>query len=140
MATFSRTQRATRTGHKGGIVVEGVDALVKEFTRKAATVGPMAALETVRYAGKAAERMRDRVPIDEGDLLDSVTSDSTPSKDGTAYYADAGPDPAANPGAFKAHFHENGTVHHAPTPFAGPSADLTLPEFAAAIGKLADLD
>lgn len=141
MPTFGSTRRATRPGGDGrtGIVVEGVDVAVASFIREAVTIGPKAGDVVVALADRAAQRMRNRVHIDEGELLDSITSDQMPSRDGLGVYADAGPDPAADSGAFKAHFWEHGTVKMAPDPFAGPSGDETAPELFEAIKRLPSL-
>lgn len=137
---FSRSSssQVSRIGTRGGVVIEGLDLVVSEFTRKAATLQPAAGAAVVRFAGKAAERMRNRVPIDEGDLLNSVTADQTPTVGDGGVYADAGPDLAIK-GGFKGHMIENGTVKMGPQPFAGPAADETFPEFEDAIKHLGDL-
>lgn len=119
---------ASRAGKRGGIVVEGLDETVRAFTRHAATVTPMLGAIVTRHAAKAAQRMRDRVPVDEGDVLESITSDDRPTIDAGRVYADAGPDPAANRQAFVARFLEYGTVKMPPRPFLGPAADETVPE------------
>lgn len=118
---------------------EGLDRVVSTFTRKATAIRPEAGAVAVRHAAKAAERMRNRVPIgpEPWHVLNSITEDEEPTFDRTTVYADAGPDPAADPGAFVARFLENGTVRQAPQPFAGPAADETFPEFARDIGRLA---
>lgn len=121
------------------IEIDGLDQLVKRLSWQATTIRPKAGAAALAAATKAAERMRDRVPIDEGDLLDSITVDPTPTITGGGAYVDVGPDRTANPGAFKAHFHERGTVKMGPTPFVGPAGDETLPEFVAAMKKLSDL-
>jgi HK97 gp10 family phage protein len=126
----SRTSQASRAGTRGGVVVEGVDALVRDITRKAATIAPLAGKAVVDSAGRAAQRMRDKVPIDEGDTLGSITSDSTASPSPAGVYADAGPE------HFVARFLENGTVHMSPRPFVGPAADLTVPELEQALRDL----
>lgn len=130
----SRTSAATRRGASGGVVADGVDALVRDITRKAATIEPLAGKAVVEFADKAAQRMRDTVAVDEGDVLDSITSDSTPTRGAGGVYADAGPE------HFVSRFLENGTVHMSPRPFVGPAADRTVPELGAAIRELgADL-
>lgn len=134
--------QASHIGTRGGIVVDGLDAVVRDFTRKAATLQVEAGREVVRHADRAAQRMRNTVPIGPPELhvLDSITADQRPSIDPTVgIYADCGPDPAANAGAFVARFLERGTVHMEPRPFVGPAADQTLPEFERAIGRLGDL-
>lgn len=137
MATFSRRTTATRTGARNTVLVTGVDGVVSSFTRKAALIAPAAAAATVTYAGKAAGMMRDLVPIDQGDVLDSITADRAPTTNGGQVYADAGPDPRANKAAFVARFLEAGTVKMAPRPFVGPTADRIVPEFQTAIARLA---
>jgi HK97 gp10 family phage protein len=117
-----RTTQATRSGTRGGVVVEGLDAVVRDITRKAALIEPHAGKAVVDHAGRAAQRMRDNVPVDEGDTLDSITSDSAPTPTAGGVYADAGPE------HFVARFLENGTVHMSPRPFVGPATDLTIPE------------
>lgn len=142
MVTFSRTQQATRAGADGrtAFVVEGVDVLVASFTREAVTIAPKAGAVVVAGASRAAQRMKDRVHIDEGDLLDSITADQKPTAQGLGVYADAGPSEAANAeGAFKGPFFENGTVKMPPDPFAGPAADETGPEVFEAIKRLPSL-
>lgn len=136
-----RVSQATRSGVRGGVVVEGLDAVVRDFTRKAATLQPAAGAATVRAAGRAAERMRNTVPIGPPELhvLDSITADQTPNFDLGGPYADAGPDMEAGEGAFVARFLENGTVKMSPRPFAGPAADKTIPEFVADVDQLGDI-
>lgn len=140
MVTFGSSRQSTRSAARGsGIVIEGDDLLVQQFTREAVTARPKAGAVVVLFAGKAAERMRSRVPIDEGDLLDSITADKTPTLSPMGAYADAGPDPSANPGAFKGHMIERGTVKMGPRPFVGPAGDETLPEFVEAMKRLPSL-
>jgi len=136
--TRSSSSQATRIGTRGGVVIEGLDLVVSDFTRKAVTLQPLASAAVVRFAGKAAQKMRDRVPIDEGDLLNSITADNTPSTDGQGVYADAGPELSIK-GGFKGHLIEHGTVKMGPQPFAGPAADDLFPEFEDAIKHLGDL-
>ena len=115
-----------------GLVVEGVDALVRDFTRKATTVQPLAGKAVVESAEKAAQWMRDTVPVDEGDVLDSITSDRAPTPTPGGVYADAGPE------HFVARFLENGTVKMSPRPFVGPAADRAVGHLADAIEHLGD--
>lgn len=126
-----RTNIASHTGTKGGMVVDGVDHIVRDFTREANTIRPRAGAVVVKHAGKAAERMRNTVPIGPPTLhvLNSITADQKPTIDGHGVYADAGPDPEADAGAFVARFLEHGNVHQAPQPFVGPAGDATVPEF-----------
>lgn len=121
------------------IVLEGVDGVVSMFGRKAETIRPKAGAVAVRHAAKAAQRMRDIVPIgpDPLHVIESITSDDRPTFNRTEVYADAGPDPRADEGAFVARFLESGTVKQAPTPFVGPTADRQFPEFAKDIARLA---
>jgi len=130
-----RISQATRQGGSG-IVVEGIDATVTHYTRKAALLRAQAGAVAVNAADRAAQRMRNRVPVDEGDLLDSITADRKPTFDGTAVYADAGPDPDANPKAFVGPLIEHGTVKMGPRPFVQPAGEETLPEFVAALKAL----
>lgn len=111
--------------------IDGLEHVTSMFTRKAATIRPLAGAVAVKHAANVARRMRDRVPIgpEPWHVLNSITEDDEPTFDRTTVYADAGPDPAADPGAFVARFIENGTVKQAPQPFAGPAADATFPEF-----------
>lgn len=118
------------------IEIDGLDATVAAFALQAASVRPKSGAIVVKNASKAAQRMRDRVPVDEGDLLDSITSDSTPTLTVRGAYADAGPDRAANPGAFKAHLIERGTVKMGPRPYIEPAGDETIPEFVDDMRKL----
>lgn len=127
MATFS-----SRTA----ITVDGIDATVRSFTLKAAAMRSLSGAVVVKIADRAADRMREDVPIDEGDLLDSITADTSPTFTGLSVYADAGPSRAANPGAFKAPWIEHGTVKMSPQPFAGPAADRVLPELEVALRAL----
>ena len=131
MAIRAGTRTATSTGASGGIVVDGLDAVVTEFTWRATTITPEAGKVTVDHAGKAAQLMRDKVPIDSGDTLDSITSDSAPTMSVGGVYADAGPE------HFVARFLENGTVKMSPRPFVGPAADQILGPFTDALGDLA---
>lgn len=134
MAFRRRTvSSATRPGARGGFVVEGVDALVRDFTRKAATVHPEAGRTVVAQAARAADRMRSTVAVDDGDVRDSITSDSAPTLTGTGVYADVGPE------HFVARFLENGTVKMSPRPFVGPAADRAVNELADALEELGDL-
>ena len=128
-------------GHQGsgGFVVDGIDEVVRDFTFRAVAVQPAAAKVVVSSAEKLAQKMRDLVPVDEGDVLDSITSDSHATIDGSGVYADAGPDPAANKHAFIARFLEHGTVKMAPRPFIQPAADQTLESFGAAMKAIASL-
>lgn len=135
----SGSSAASHTGTRGGIVVDGVDLIVSDFMREATAVRPRAARVVVKHADRAAQRMRDLVPVDEGDLLDSVTSDASASTDGHRVWADAGPDVSQNPGGFKGHLIERGTVDTAPQPFVGPAGDQTLPEFVADVRGLPKL-
>lgn len=127
--------------HQGvsGIVVDGTDEITSMFTRKATTIRPAAGVVAVKHAAKAAQQMRDTVAIgpDPHHVLDSITEDDRPTFHRTEVWADAGPDPRADEGAFVARFLENGTVKQAPQPFVGPAADRTFPEFAKDIGRLA---
>lgn len=127
----SRSSVASHTGTRGGVVVDGVDLVVSDFMREAVEVRPRAERVVVHHADKAAQRMRNRVPIGPPTLhvLNSITSDQHATTDGIRVWADAGPDPTADEGAFVARFLEHGTVHQPPQPFVGPSGDETLPEF-----------
>lgn len=127
MATFSS---------RSALVVDGVDATVRSFTLKAVEARVKADAVVVRTAGRAADLMRALVPVDEGDLLDSITADRQASMDGLFVYADAGPSREANRGAFKAPWIESGTVKMSPQPFVGPAADRVLPEFELAMRAL----
>lgn len=135
---FDSLKTATHQGGSG-IVVDGVDAVTAMFTRKATTIRPKAGVVAVQHAAKAAQRMRDTVAIgpDPHHVLDSITEDTRPTFERTTVYADAGPDPRADIGAFVARFLEHGTVNMAPQPFVGPAADQTFPEFSKDIGRLA---
>lgn len=139
MATFSRTQTASRTGAGGAVVVEGVDAIVAEFTREAASVGDRANKMVVEYAKKAADRMRDIVPVQSGDVRSSITSDPAASRSENQIYAEAGPDKVANSQAFVARYLEFGTSKMSPRPFVFPAADRVLPEFERAMKNLSKL-
>lgn len=136
MATFSRTTQSTRTGARKAVVVEGADIVAASFTRQAAVIGPQAAAVVMDSIREAADQMRSTVPVDEGDLLDSITVDAAPTIAGGRIYADAGPDATENPAAFKARFHEYGTVKMAPNPFVGPAGDRVEPGFVAAMKAL----
>ena len=99
MPTLRSTRGASHTGVKGGVVMDGVDAVVRDFTREADQVGGRADRVVVEYAAKADQLMRDTVAVDQGDVLDSITSDSHAHHDiAGAVYADAGPDPEGQPG------------------------------------------
>lgn len=141
MVTLSSMGQTSHSGRKGAVVVDGLDAVVGSFIREAVTVGPKAGAVAVRSADKAAQRMRNTVPIGPPDLhvLNSITSDQTPHIQGGAVYADAGPDPRADEGAFVARFLEYGTVKQAPRPFMGPAADQTFPEFVDTVKRLPSL-
>src|SRR5687768_1281632 len=87
----THTSAASRSGSQG-VVIEGLDVVVRDFTREAVTIRPNAEKVVVDYAAKAADRMRVLVPIDEGATLDSISSDSKATTDGSSVYADAGPE------------------------------------------------
>lgn len=131
MVTFSRISQATHQGVKGGVVVDGLDALVQSFTREAAEARQRAEKVVVDNAARMADRMRKNVPLGPPALhvRDSITSDHTATGTGRGVYADAGADPRADAGAFVGRFLEHGTVKMSPRPWAGPAADETLPEF-----------
>lgn len=145
MPTFSRTSQATRAGiprragAKPGIVVEGVDVIVQQFTREALASSARASELVVTYAEKAANRMRATVPVDQGDVLDSISADRSASTDEHGVFAEAGPDLDENDAAFVARFLERGTVKMAPRPFVGPAADEVLPDFERAMRNLSRL-
>lgn len=131
MVTLSKTGAATHQG-RSGVVVDGLDAVVASFFKEAVTVAPKAAVAVVKSANKAAERMRNTVPIGPPRLhvLNSITSDQTPTVEGLGrVYADAGPDSRADEGAFVARFLEHGTIKMPPQPVVRPAGDQTLPEF-----------
>lgn len=133
----SFTRSATRSAaRRPGVVVEGVDAVVRDLTRRADVIAPAVAGVTVQFAERLAQRMRDLAPVLEGDVLDSITADDRVTKAGSSVYADAGPDPSANDQAFVARFLEHGTVKMAPQPFVGPAADAVLPEYERALRAL----
>lgn len=138
MVTFSRTSQATRAG-KSGLVVDGVDVVVQQFTREALSSSARASAVVVTYAEKAANRMRATVPVDQGDLLDSISADRQATIEDGSVFAEAGPDLDENPAAFVARFIENGTVKMSPRPFAGPAADGVLPDFERAMRALSGL-
>lgn len=127
----SGSSAARHTGTRGGVVVDGVDLIVSDFMREATEVRPRAERVVTKHADKAAQRMRNRVPIGPPTLhvLNSITSDQHATTDGFRVWADAGPDPTADEGAFVSRFLEHGTVNQAPQPFVGPAGDETLPEF-----------
>lgn len=119
-----------------GVEIDGLDATVAWFALSATKARAGAPVVAVKSAAKAADRMRAKVPIDEGDLLDSITSDPTATLTPAGAYADAGPSRTANPGAFKAHLIERGTVKMGPSPFMQPAGDETLPDFEDDMRKL----
>jgi HK97 gp10 family phage protein len=127
--------------HQGasGVVIDGLDEVVRDLTFRAVAIQPVAAKIVVEHAGKLAQKMRDLVPVDQGDVLDSITADQSATFDASGVYADAGPDPAANKAAFVARFLEHGTIKMAPRPFIGPAADQTLDAFVAAMKAIASL-
>jgi hypothetical protein len=145
MVTFSRTQQATRAGTprragaKPTIVVEGLDAIVQQFTREAAETLPRAADVVVTFSGKVANRMRATVPVDQGDVLDSISADGKATIEPGGIYAEAGPDRDENLGAFVAPFLVNGTVKMPPRWDIQSAADETLSEFERAIRNLSRL-
>ena len=138
MATFGRAQSASRGG-RGGTVATGVDAIVAEFTREADLVRPRAAQAVVDAAKDAADLMRDLVPVYEGNVKASITSDPAATVHGFGFYADAGPDSVANKEAFVARYLEYGTRKMAPRPFVHPAADRVLPQFERIIENLSKL-
>lgn len=123
----------------GGVVIEGLDEVVRELTFRPLRAQAASAKVVVEHAGRLAQKMRDLVPIREGDVLASITADQHATIDGSGVYADAGPDPAANKAAFVARFLEHGTVKMAPRPFVQPAADQTIDAFVAAMKAIASL-
>src|SRR5690606_11019204 len=113
-----------------GFDVDGLDAVVTEFTLRAAKVSPEAGKVAVEYAGKAAQLMRDKVPIGSGETLGSISADSSPTVSMGGGYAAAGPE------WFVARFLEYGTVKMSPRPFVAPAADQILGPFAEALGDI----
>lgn len=134
--TSPGTSQATRAGKTGGVLVEGLDEVVRMFLRGADEIRPQAADVTTKYAEKLADKMRDLVPVVEGDVLESITSDGSATTSGNQVYADAGPDPSANDQSFVSRFLEYGTVKMSPKPFVGPAADQIIPEFEKALRDL----
>lgn len=112
------------------IEVEGTDVLARGFAIRAARLQPAVELTVVTFAERAAQKMRDRVPIDTGGLLGSIDADDTAQRDASGVYADAGPE------LFTARFIERGTVKMPPRPFAGPTADELAVPFEAAMEGL----
>lgn len=127
MLTFGRSTTSTRSGSRGGIVVDGAAVVASMFNRKADGIRPRAAAVVVKHAGKAADRMKERTTSTR--IEGSITSDGSATTSGTTVYADAGPDRRVSNQAWIARFLEAGTVKMAPQPFAQPSADETLPGF-----------
>lgn len=112
--------------------VDGLDGLVRDLTRAADRVRPEAGRVVVDHAGQLAQKMRDRVHIDSGATLESITSDDAPTMDGTGVSAEAGPE------WFVGKYEEFGTSRMAPIPFAEPALAEQLPRFATAVGRLHD--
>lgn len=110
--------------NRTGITVEGVDEVVRDFAFRSAALQPAAKHTVVQHAERAAQKMRDRVPIGETRrTLESITADEHATESPEGVYADAGPE------WFVARFLEHGTVHMPPRPFVGPAADEQFPEF-----------
>lgn len=126
----------TRSTRGSAVEVDGVDLVVRSFTRDAAVAAAEAGKLVVEYAEKAADLMRSTVPVDQGNVLDSITADQRPTVDANGVYAEAGPDLEANNQAFVAYWLEDGTAVMAPRPFVGPAADQVLPAFERAIRGL----
>lgn len=110
--------------------IEGIDALVRDLTFAAAKVRPEAGKVVVDQAERAAQKMRDRVPIDSGMTLESVTADNHPTVAGNGVSAEAGPE------WFVGKFLEEGTAKMGPQPFAEPAMTDQLPEFVRAMNDL----
>lgn len=123
----------------GSASIQGLDVVVRDFTRAADRVQPDAERLVVDHAGKLADRMRSIVPVDEGDVLDSITSDVGSSTDDGGVWAEAGPDTEANRQAFVARFLEDGTSKMSPRPFVHPAAEMILGDFAEAVRDLPKL-
>ena len=112
--------------------VDGLDALVRDLTFAADRVRPGAAKVVVDQADQLAQRMRDRVPVDKGTTLASITSDRAARQAGGEVSAEAGPE------WFVGKFLEEGTSKMAPQPFAEPALGEQLPQFVRAIDDLRD--
>lgn len=145
MVTFSRTSQATRTGAarrvgaKPPIVVEGLDVVVQSFVRDAATVAAGAPQVVVAQIAAVGNQMRATVPVDQGDVLDSISADNEATVEGGTIYAEAGPDLDENPAAFVARFLVNGTVKMAPRWDVQSIADKAETEFEQAMKALTRL-
>lgn len=126
---------ARQASHMGrsGIVVEGVDAVVKEFTFHAETVKPAAAALVLYHAEQTAETARQLVPVGQGKTRDSITADRHIESHsyGNEVAAEVGPT------WFVGRLLEYGTVHMSPRPFLGPATDTQIPEFERDMDKLA---
>lgn len=118
--------------------VEGLDALVRDITYAADRIRPEAGKAIVEQVADLAQKMRDTVPVDEGDVLDSITEDTAATIDGDGVWAEAGPDKEANPQAFVARFLEDGTVKMSPRSFVEPSLARQIPDLERAVGDLHD--
>lgn len=120
------------------IEVSGLDALIRDVTFAANRVRPEAAKMIVKQGDAVAQKMRDTVPVDEGNVLDSITSDDSATEDGTGVWVEAGPDMEANRQAFVARFLEDGTSKMAPRSFVEPSLARQVPELVKALGDVHD--
>lgn len=105
------------------VTIDGLDEVVRHFTRAADEARPVGERNVVKAAAKAAQRMRDRVPIDSQHLLGTITEDEQATRDGRLIYAEAGPE------AWYGRFPEEGTATQSPQPYASPAFDETAPEF-----------
>lgn len=135
-STATRTGVARRAGAKPPIVVEGVDVLTRAFTSAAVAATVDASALVITTAEKAANHMRANVPVDEGNVLDSISADRIATVDVGGVCAEAGPDLDENPAAFVARYLENGTVKMSPRPFVGPAADHVAPDFERGLERL----
>jgi HK97 gp10 family phage protein len=116
--------------------VDGIEAVSRTLMRGAAAAAVGAPALVVEYSAYAADLMRSMVPVDEGDVLESITSDTKATATASGVFAESGPDREANPEAFVAYWLEDGTALMPPRPFVGPAVDQVVPDFYRAVEKL----
>jgi HK97 gp10 family phage protein len=104
--------------------VDGLDAVVRDFTRDAVLAREASKVVVVEHARQAANRMKVTVPIGSTQrTLESISSDADATSEGTAVWAEAGPE------WFVARFINDGTAKMPPRPFVDQALADQAPKF-----------